>query len=265
MDTINVKNLYINSAAGFRDITGTSENFTITKPLSNFNKAPKKVKLLSARIPFTWDNITAYNNVFNLIENGVLTHSGITVPVGRYTGATLAPVLQSVLNGIGGKLYTYTVTYDTNTFKFTFSATGNFQFDFVVANNMALALGFTETLTTIGTSVTSTGVAIIQPDFEIFIASDIVTGIDNGVVPWFTGTSTDLNILAVVPINTCFGGIIEYTCSDLEPWQLASQSKFALESQNKDTISISFRLFFLSGIPVDLKGATWNANILLEF
>ena len=38
----NIKNFYINSASGYRDIGGTDINFTITKPYSVFNFVPKE-------------------------------------------------------------------------------------------------------------------------------------------------------------------------------------------------------------------------------
>lgn len=262
------KNIYINSASGFRDIGGTDENFTITKTSSNFNKIPKRVKLESARIPFVWNNITSSNNAFTLIEYpGPITYSNLTVPIGRYTGTTLAVALQTTLNNIIGKINTYTVSYNTNTFKFEIVSTPQtFQFDFNITNSIASALGFAE-ITTIQTNdLISSGVAVIQPDIEIFIGSSLIGGIDNGIIPWFTGTATDLHILAVVPINTCFGGIIEYRSQDTEPWQNISQSAFAMIPNNSTTsIEMSFNLFFLSGIPVDLNGAHWSANILLDF
>lgn len=263
----NVKNLYINSAPGFRDIGGTDENFTITKTSSNFNKIPKRVKLLSARIPFVWDNITTTNNAFTLIElPGPVTHSAVTVPVGRYTGTTLAVALQTTLNAIPGVIHTYTVIYDTNTFKFTIAANGNFQFNFAVVNSIAPALGFTEITTASATSLTSPGVAIIQADVEIFVGSSLVGGIDNGIVPWFTGAATDLHILAVVPINSYFGSIIEYTCQDDEPWQDILQSTFStIPNTTNVSVEMSFHLFFLSGAPVNLKGAHWSANLIFDF
>lgn len=264
MSINNIRNLYINSAPGFRDIGGTDENFTITKNISNFNRIPKRIILESARIPFTWNNITSNNNAFTLIEQpGSVTYSDVTVTPGRYTGTTLATILQTTLNNLGG--HTYVVAYDTNSFKFTISATGSFQINFAIDDSIAPALGFTEIITILGTSIISPGVAVIQPDFEIFIASTLIGGIDNGVVPWFTGSATPLNILAVIPISTCFGGIIDYRCSDLEPWKNINQSLFYNENLVNQPIVMGFNLFFLSGIPVDLQGAHWSMDILFEF
>lgn len=270
----NVKNIYINSNPNFIDVGGIDSNFTITKPYSNFNKTPRKIKLLSARIPFTWNNITSINNNFNLIEypTTVITTS-IQVPASQYTGTTLASELQTLLNANTKKSYNYVVSYSTTLFKFTISSTnGSFELDFTVANSIGIALGFGDVLLSpANNTFTSTGVAVIQPDTEIFITSNLVSGIDNGIVPWFSetvgSTYPNYNILATIPISSCYGGIINYQSSDSEPWQIASQSNFALASINSGTSNVimQFGLLLLSGTAVQLNGAHWTANILLSF
>lgn len=255
-----VKEIYINSAAGYRDIGGTDEDFTITKNVFNFYNRPKKVKLLSARIPYTWNNITSNNNKFNLLEPTPATFN-ITITAGHYNGTTLAAAVQTALNA-SGAVNTYTVVYNTTTFKFTISATGNFQLDFTVADSMAAALGFGEVITALNNTVTSTGVAVINADSEVFIESNLVGGIDNGVVSYFTGTSTDRHWLASVPLCGCYGSILNYNSSDTSPWFTTSQSVIG------DTITpvvMSFKLILLSGNPISLAGAHWSANILFEF
>lgn len=265
----NLKNIYINSSPNFIDIGGTDSQFTISKPFSNFTLAPKKVKLLSARIPYTWNNITSINNQFSLIEYPGPVSYGETIPSGRYTASTLASELQTILNNTPNKLNTYTVSYDTNSMKFTISATGNFQLDFTGSNSIGTALGFGPVLTPEGTSIQSTGVAVLQSDNEIFITSSLVSGIDNGIVPWFTESTTtnypDYGILASVPINTCWGGVINYQTEASEPWQDCSQSSFSYQTISGTSVQIGFGLFFLSGTPVDLNGAHWSANISLQF
>ena len=51
--------IYINSSYAS---SGSNEDFQITKSMENFTKFPKQVKLLSANIPYTWDNIFASSN-----------------------------------------------------------------------------------------------------------------------------------------------------------------------------------------------------------
>ena len=118
------------------------------------------------------------------------------------SGTTLAVASQTALNT--GHALTYTVIYDTTTFRFTISATGTFQINFAIANSIAQALGFTEITTPSTTSITSPDVAVINPDTEIFISSSLVGGIDNGIISYFTGPSSNLKILAIVPLMGCY-------------------------------------------------------------
>ncbi|HXT82839.1 MAG TPA: hypothetical protein VN704_00575 [Verrucomicrobiae bacterium] len=262
----NSVNIYINSASGYRDITGTNENFTITKPVSNFNKIPKRVKLLSARIPFVWNNVTANNNAYALLEYpGPIGYTG-TVAVGRYTGAALATALQTSLNAILAISNTYTVTYDATNLKFNITSTpSTFQFNFNVANSIGPLLGFAETTTT-NTANLISPITLLQPDNEVLIQSSLVGGIDNGIVPWFTGATEDLQILAVIPINPNTNNMIIYQSPDSEPWKNLSQSAFAMIPNNGDTLlKMSFNLLLLSGIPISLSNNPWSANLLMEF
>lgn len=261
----NSKNLYINSAPGFRDIGGTDEDFTITKTTSTFNLIPKKVKLLSARIPFVWDNVTTSNNAFTLIElPGPIVYPNLTVPATRYTPSTLEAALKTALDTAGA--HTYTVAYNSTTLKYTISATGDFQINFAVSNSIAPILGFDEITTASATSITSTNATLLETDTEIFIGSSLVGGIDNGIVPYFTGATNNLQILASIPIgSTTYGNIIDYTSPNDEPYKNTIQSGFAMVPNTVPSFEMSFNLFFISGIPVSLKGVHWSANILLEF
>lgn len=256
----NIKNIYINSA--FRS-SGTPESFTIVKT-SNFNRAPKRAKLLSARIPFTWNNLTAANNLFTLIETGpAAQYPNIPVPPGWYDGTTLGTALQTALNALGG--HVYTVVYDTSTYLFTISATGNFQFDFDIPDSIGPMLGFGTIITVSGASITSPGVANLLVDYEICITSDIVGGIDNAIVRWQPGAPINSRILAMIPVCSCRGSVLKYQASSSEPWQDVTQSSFFLDSALRREISVTFGLNFISGNTVDLNGANWDANILLEF
>ena len=255
---MDVKRVYINSNK--RDVGGTDESFTVSKVSTMFERIPRRVKLLKAKIPFTWDNITTSNNKFSIIESGPTTIP-ITIATGHYTGATLADAVQAAMNLVGGQ--TYTVVYDPNTFTFQISSASPFQLDFTVDDSMASSLGFTNIITTSSTELTSPNVAILQPDTEVFISSNLISGIDNGVVPWFSGSTSDFHILGIIPMVTPFGSLIDYEAKKEEPYLNISQSEFA-KLQNTN-YSLSFTLFFLSGIPINLRGAHWSAELLFEF
>lgn len=253
---MDVRNVYINSTN--RDPGGTPVSFTITKPYNVFNQVPKRAKLLSARIPFTWNNVTAGNNQFTLIEYPGRILYPVTIPVGYYEAGALAAIIQTALNALGG--YTYTVTYTD--FVFNFTAAGNtFQFDFT---NFGLLLGFPIGMTSVGISLTSPNAANVLGDLQICITSNLIGGIDNGIVPWTPGAPVDQHILAMIPLCSCRGGIIKYQASQSEPWQNVTQSVFSAQSRLNNPVVMTFSLMFLSGNQVSVA-ANWDANVLLEF
>lgn len=265
------KVIYINSSEGFRDDGGSNEDFTITENGHHFAGIPRRVKLARASIPYSWNNITDNNNTLTVVETGGNT-AAITVPNGAYNGSTLATALQTVLNA-GALVYTYTVAFDNTAVRFTISATGTFSLDFTDANNVARALGFSPNeVTTPATTLVSSNVAQLVPDYEIFICSDLVEGCDNGVVkftpdPPIAAGVNGSQILAVVPLSTCFGGVINYCACDCAPFYPISQSLYGkvLSSGDVSSKPIRFFLAFPSGIPISLNGLHWSAQLVFEF
>jgi hypothetical protein len=265
------KVIYINSSVGFRDAGGSNEDFTITETGHHFASVPKRVKLVKASIPYSWNNITANNNVFAIQENPG-NSATITVPAGAYNGTTLASTIQTLL-GSAGLLNTYTVTFDTSFVRFNFAGTGAFTLSFTPASSIAMQLGFVAG-STYGpdTSITSANVAQLVPDYEIFICSDLVEGSDNGVVkftpdPPISAGVSGSQILASVPLSTCFGGVINYCACDGIPFFPISQSLYGkvLSTGDNSSKPIRFFLAFPSGIPVFLNGLHWSAQLVFEF
>lgn len=265
------KVLYINSQD--RDVGGSDEDFTITKVIQEFPIEPKSVKLISASIPYTWDNITADNNDFSVDEDTVGTEA-FTIPPGNYSGTQLASTIQSMLNTGATLTQTYVVTFSTQTLLFTFTTTGpnGFQLIFPLSGSAAALLGFNPGTTYPGVpalTFTSINKAVLVDDYEIFICSDLVRGSDNGVIPWNTSAAPAANsqyqILARVPISSCFGGIINYTASIDLPFFITTQSQFGKVKAIGDATTVRFFLSFPSGNTVDLNGYHWTCEIILDF
>ena len=106
------KTIYINSAPAYRDVGGTSEDFTITDTGDTLTNLPKTVKLVNACIPFTWFNVyqgTQSNNHFQF-EDGASTQYTFDIAPGNYNGTTLAAALQAALNDTASP-DTFTVTF----------------------------------------------------------------------------------------------------------------------------------------------------------
>lgn len=257
--------VYINSQDR---TTGTNEDFYIAENISagpHFGppQVPSRVKLIKAAIPFTWNNVTDNNNKFSLNEGSDVP---ITIPVGNYTGATLATAVQNAIMATT-PTYTYTVTFNATSLKYTISATGNFELDFTGVDSAGKLLGFGNIITAIGTSVTGNEVASILPDYEMFICSDLVGGSDNGVI-LFGKPAASEQILAVVPINSCYGGIVQYCPCGNIPFYSCIQSPFAAAYQNPGSQSspkIRLYLRWPSGDLIYLNGAHWTCQLNLEF
>ena len=128
---------------------------------------------------------------------------------------------------------------------------------------MAIILGFDEVVTGDVSSHTSTGVASILPDYEIWVCTDLINGVDTGIANW-TGNSPaseQMGILACVPITTCFGGIIHYTVPDEFPFYTIVNSEFILGEPRASR----YYLRFPSGMPLSLNGNEWSMQVLFDF
>lgn len=258
------KIIYINSDN--RDGGGTSESFTITKAVNVFNQIPKKVKLLNAQIPYTWNNITPNNNRLDvLIFPGPVPHT-LLIPVGRYDATTLLAALNTALNTVG----VFTVTYSTTTLKYTFTSPALFRLDFTFANTIAEQIGFVAGTIVPGAgtlTLTSTNVVNLLIDYNVAIISNLAYGADNGVIPWLQ-TNPNLGILCLVPATVCFGSVINYSPVGF-PSIDCIQSEISRVNTNgtaqTTSIRLTFTLALLSGLPIDLGGLAWSCQLMLEF
>lgn len=244
--------------------TGTSDDFTIVDTQERFVNVPQSVKAVTITIPVTWYNVTSANNKFEFTGAVSGLHQ-IEIPPGNYSGLTLAKALQDAIIailGCGG----YTVVYDCSTGKFTIeSKTEEFSIDFTIIENMADILGFEEVVTDSLMSHTSTKVANIIIDTEIWVCASLITGIDNGVLPWTPDApkTEKQGIIACVPITACFGGIINYTVPGEFPSYTITNSKFA--NPGNEPRELQLALAFPSGAPLSLNGHDWSMQIVFDF
>lgn len=244
--------VYLDSS---RRTSGTSEDYVIVQNGAHWGPpiAPSRVKLVSAAIPFTFGNIGPGNNQFNIDS------TLITIPAGFYTGTQLASVIQA----LAGSTSVTSVTYNSTALSFTFSGGSSFSLNFTIPNSAGNVLGFGNVVVT-GTSLTSTTVAGILPDYEIWVCSDLVGGSDNGVVPIYDPPSS-AQVLAVVPITSCYGGIIDYRGCCSTPFYGCSASPYVNALTNNQPASIRMFLRFPSGLAVDLHGAKWTCQLNFEW
>ena len=214
------------------------------------------LKVLSAEIPFVFDTVTSANNTFVFTVAGVQTT--ITIPVGTYTGATLATQLQTLLAAVSGS---FTVTWSATTLRFTFTfAGGAFTWGFIF-NSRSTAyslLGFLpgSTTTQFGNgSFASATVASPTGPYYLYLNSralgslvnfNLADGAANGSGPE----------LCRIPVSANFGELILYTDPDPEKYF----DFFAGGQFN------SFDFYLTLGSdqyqkPLDMKGAPWSLKI----
>jgi hypothetical protein len=268
---MDIKTVYISSK---NRTSGTSDDFIIEDTNERYINTPISMKAKTITIPYMWNNIVGGvggNNTFAFtVVTPVPGSYTFTLPSANYTGASLAAALQTQMNvATGGGLCGggYTVTYNATTSTFTFtSLIGTFDINFVIGT-MANILGFVPgTITPVASTISSTGVASILIDFEIWVCTDLISGVDNGVADW-TGNnpaSEQMGILACVPITTCFGGIINYTVPDEFPFYTITNSGFTLEQRSSPRAS-QYYLRFPSGTPLSLNGNNWSMQVLFNF
>lgn len=80
------------------------------------------IKILEVQVPFSWYVFNSVNHTF-LLRIASLPDQVVSIPVGNYTAASLAPVLTDAINAAAGGVF-YAVTYSVVRKKFLFTKTG---------------------------------------------------------------------------------------------------------------------------------------------
>lgn len=121
-------------------------------------------------------SLTFTNNVYNITSNNNIlpyqegaSYNAIELDEQFVNGDDLATHLKAKIDAVSGG--TSTVSYNSNTGKFTISNTTNFYFKFgdVTTNTCYNLLGFNQSNTSNGTSVTSDNVADLVPFKHIYM------------------------------------------------------------------------------------------------
>ena len=169
----------------------------------------------------------------------------VTIAGGRnYTAAQLATALQDALDAasiVGGNSYTYTVTFDANSGKYTIViSTG--EFDITPNNvtedqeNLFKYLGFTidgTPRTSVSSSLTSDNVVDLQRHNVLYIRSNISNNSgDDILAAIYVGSSIDLSMIRW---NTPDGRLYSVGLNN----NVASCSQFSLTDANNKEINMN--------------------------
>lgn len=217
--------------------SGTNENFTINllRPINHV----KRIVITDINLPLSYYNINANNNVL-YFEQPVSTGYNVTIAIGNYTGATLAAAIATAMNLVSGG---FTVTFDTDTFKFTFTHVGGFTLLKPTTQPLSTLwpyLGFdNEYITTIQTS--DNVVNLSSPRY-IKIKSIILGSPHQRIHKTQFGATEDNTILTLFP-DSIFGCIlvksdIDETITYTHSFQITSIDLF-LTDENDQALDLN--------------------------
>jgi len=198
--------------------SGSSNDFSLSlpNPIALNGKIPSefRIKILSAVIPFAWNQINSknYTTYWTMSRSGSYSGS-FNMPSGNYNVYTFATAwilaLTTAINTASGYTPTITSTYDVNTDKFTFSLANDATATTITLLNTTgytqvnLCLGFTSSWSLsngLGATTTSTQQANVNPARNVYIQSDTLIQ-KNAFDAYVTPVRTS-NIIEVVPVYT---------------------------------------------------------------
>lgn len=244
------------------DINYTSDNwplFRLGRPLSNI----AAMKIVSAEIPFSYYVINLQNQTFTLTAVGGLT-SIITIPIGNYTGNSLA----SIINANASWPATLTVSYSSVTNRLSIQNTGvtvTWYLSFGItgdngSTNPRFALGFgAGNSSNIAPSTTLLAPFVIQisgPNY-LFLNSTLF-GQSFNLYLAEGANNNGLNgpQLCKIPVTTNAGGVIFYNDDTDFTW-------FEMEDLNTFN-QIDFYITIgnvLGNIPADFNGGNISLKL----
>jgi hypothetical protein len=213
---LTVYNYYLNSK---QRTSGTSNNFLLSlpNPISLNGKIPSefRIKILSAVIPFAWNQINSknYTTYWSMTRGSTYTGS-FNIPSGNYNVYTLATAwisaIQTSISSVSGYTPLLTITYDVNTDKFTFTLTNDATPTTITllntttgATQINLCLGFTANWSIsngLGATTVSTQQANVNPARNVYIQSSSLIQ-KNAYDAYVTPVRTS-NIIEVIPVYT---------------------------------------------------------------
>jgi hypothetical protein len=241
-----------NSTSNVNQLQYSWPQFYFTKK----NLVVAGMKVLSAEIPFVFDTVTSANNTFVFTVNG--TPTTITIPVGTYTGTTLATQLQTLLAAVSAS---FTVTWSSTTLKFTFTFAGGavvWGFIFTSRNSAYSLLGFlpisTNTQSGNG-SFSSATVASPTGPYYMYLNSRTFGSLINFNLADNAASGSGPEFCRI-PVSANFGELILYNDPDPEKY-----FDFFTGTQLS-----TFDMYLTLGSdqyqkPLDMKGAPWSVKL----
>jgi len=228
--------IYINSADR---ISGSIEDFSVFIQ-DHLENVDKNISVESLAIPYSYYVVNGNNNTLLAGPTGVDT---ITLTQGNYTGSELSTELQTQLNAV--LVPTYTVSFDSNSGKFTYSTGDASEFQIITDTQNYKYLGFDKSSTNSSSSgsLTSSNVIDVSGSQYIEVRTDL---------PIHSENNSNLNrdvLLRVYPNSEVFSTIFY-------------QNNNAQVHFTSDKIQrVRFTLFDEFDNQMDLNGLNWSLTL----
>ena len=217
-----------------------------------------KISMISFICPYSFYNINNRCNKVYVTESDADGSNAqpmitITFPNGNYNMREITTELQSQLNALTSYGIVYSLVYNKNTNKITFStvtANKRATFNFNQNYSMFEVLGFDEEqyIMTTAITLTSANSCILYPDDALFIRSNLV----NGGFSFDTKNKNTCDVLQIVEIRCGINGYI----------YLENESTECLYASNIDQIQL--KITDEDGLPIDLNNAHWRCTLKIE-
>jgi len=125
----------------------------------------KRVELYNITMPNTIYNITSSNNLIYFLEGS--TALVATITPGAYTSTSILAAIGTAMTSASVNSYTYTSTFNQNTFMITITSTGSFSLTFAtnITNSAGYILG---SITNISARTSQTATQVIQLNQPLF-------------------------------------------------------------------------------------------------
>ena len=237
---------------------GTIDNFSLIldTPIDLNRNRQYYVRVENIRVPTSFYNLNAFNNILKLTEDPAGTPDllTITVPIGNYNESELRTILVSLLNAasiVSGNNNTFTINFDDITGKMTFTTDVT---EFTVESKTSGStinrnIGFATDV-----SNTSVSMSLISTD-HVALNSRRYLKLDTGLGSNNHYTKTTIeNVTLQIPITEGRSTIQFYSNHDgykakLESFHQIKQLRMRITDADKN--------------PVDFNGVDWSCEIVI--
>ena len=226
-------------------LDGDHQDFNVKIQLTNGDiRDYDSVVVLSASVPKSYYAIEDGRNTIDLIENAVTTT--ITITPGTYSASDFTDLIQGLLNTNSSQGWTYSMSVNISTAKYTISVTGNGGLQpSINPKEVYEKFGLLRNTPTAFTddSLTSVNVIDMSPENDIFVHSTLARG---------ANTNDDIIIDLFGSGVPPFGRIQFF---NPEPDQYA-------KDLNKTSDTYRFYITDEDGNIKNLNGVNWTATVL---